>query len=164
MSGVIVVTDNRPDALARLDVFIGDWTLEARFPGDPPAPSGAAEGVPVARARFEWTLDGQFVLQHTEVPIPEAPDSLTIVAADPRTGRYTQHYYDSRGVVRLYAMDFADGVWTLVRDSADFSPLDFRQRFTGTFSQDRNAITGAWESHSGGDWEHDFALTYHRAG
>ena len=34
-------------------------------------------------------------------PGPEAPDSLTIVSVDPETGAYTQHYYDSRGVVRF---------------------------------------------------------------
>jgi hypothetical protein len=108
---------------------------------------------------------GQFLLQHTEVPIPEAPDSLAIVATDPRTGGYTQHYYDSRGVTRLYAMSLTDGVWTLIRESADFSPLDFRQRFSGTFSPDGNTITGAWEKClDGGEWEHDFALIYHRAG
>jgi hypothetical protein len=157
------VTENRADALARLDVFIGDWSIEARFPGPEPAPS-AASGGPMARSRFEWALGGQFLLQHTEVPVPEAPDSLAIVGTDPRTGGYTQHYYDSRGVVRLYAMGFAGGVWTLTRESPDFSPLDFRQRFTGTFSEDGNTITGAWEKcPDGGEWEHDFALTYRRA-
>ena len=68
-------------------------------------------------------------------------------------------------MVRLYAMSLADGVWTLTRESPDFTPLDFRQRFTGTFSVDGNTISGAWESgHDGGEWEHDFALTYRRAG
>jgi hypothetical protein len=56
-------------------------------------------------------------------------------------------------------------VWTLTRESPDFAPLDFRQRFTGTFSADGNTIDGAWESgRDGGGWEHDFALTYRRAG
>jgi hypothetical protein len=158
------VTQTRADALARLDVFVGDWSVAARFPGPEQAPSGPG-GAVMARSRFEWALDGQFLLQHTEVPIPEAPDSLAIVAADPRTGGYTQHYYDSRGVARLYAMSFADGVWTLIRESPDFSPLDFRQRFTGTFSADRNTITGTWEkTAAGGEWEHDFGLSYQRAG
>jgi hypothetical protein len=162
---VIIVTDHRADALARLGVFIGDWSIEARFPGHEPAPSGPAGRGPMARSRFEWALGGQFLLQHTEVPVPEAPDSLAIVGADPRTGGYIQHYYDARGVVRLYAMGFAGGVWTLTRESPDFSPLDFRQRFTGTFSEDGNTITGAWEKcPDGGEWEHDFALTYRRAG
>jgi hypothetical protein len=95
---------------------------------------------------------------------PKRRTAWAIVGTDPRTGGYTQHYYDSRGVARLYAMSFADGVWTLTRESPDFSPLDFRQRFTGTFSEDGNTITGAWEKSPGGDWEHDFALTYRRAG
>jgi hypothetical protein len=38
----------------------------------------------------------------------------------------------------------------------DFTPLDFRQRFTGTSGADGNTISGGWE--------HDFALAYRRAG
>ncbi len=163
--GVIAVTGNRADALARLDVFVGEWDMEALFPGGHPAPSNAAGDGPVVRSRFEWVLDRQFLLQHTEIPIPEAPDSLSIVSVDLETGAYTQHYYDSRGVVQLYAMSLADGVWTLTRESPDFTPLSFRQRFTGRFSADRNIISGAWEkSLNGGQWEHDFALTYRRVG
>jgi hypothetical protein len=105
------------------------------------------------------------MVQRTEVPALEAPDALMIVGADLETGTYTQHYYDSRGVVRRYAMTFAGGVWTLTRESPDFTPLDFRQRFTGTFGADGNTISGAWESgRDAGGWEHDFALTYRRAG
>ena len=156
-NGVIDVTGNRADALARLDVFVGEWVVEARFPGGGGAPAG--------RSTFEWALDRQFLIQRTEVPVPEAPDAMMIVSTDPQTGAYTQHYYDSRGVVRLYAMSLADGVWTLTRESPDFTPLDFRQRFTGMFGADGNTIDGAWESgRDGGGWEHDFTLTYRRAG
>jgi hypothetical protein len=114
---LIVMTGNGSGALARLGVFVGEWIVEASFPGGRPAPSGARGEGPRARSRFEWALDGQFLLQRTDVPVPEVPDSLTIVSAGPQTGAYTQHYYDSRGVVRLYAMTFADGVWTLTRES-----------------------------------------------
>jgi len=169
------VADDRSDVLARLDVFVGEWAVEAQFrddvfpddafPGDKSTPSGAVEAVVTARSRFEWALDGQFLLQRTELPIPEAPDSLAIVGADPETGAYTQHYYDSRGVARLYAMSLDDRVWTLLRETPDFTALAFRQRFTGTFSEDANTITGAWEiGPVGGEWKHDFALTYRRVG
>ena len=159
------MSGNRADALARLEVFAGEWVMEARFPGGQPAPASAAGGDPVARSRFEWALDRQFLLQRTEISVPQAPDSLAIVSADLETGAYTQHYYDSRGVVRLYAMTLADGVWTLTRESPDFTPLEFRQRFTGTFSGDGNTISGAWEKDlNGAGWEQDFALTYRRAG
>lgn len=163
-TGVIIVTENGSQALAHLGIFVGEWVLEARFPGAQLAAVNAGGGGPQVRSQFELTLDGQFLVQRTEVPIPEAPDSLTIVSLNPETGAYTQHYYDSRGVVRLYAMTFVDEVWTLTRESADFSPLDFSQRYTGTFSQDGNTITGAWEKRfPGTDWEHDFDLIYRRA-
>jgi len=146
---VTVMTETGSEALARLGVFVGEWVGEVR-------------GLQ-ARSRFEWVLDGQFLLQRTAAPVPEAPDSLTIVSIGPETGRYTQHYYDSRGVARLYAMTLADGVWTLARESPDFSPLDFQQRFTGIFSEDGNTIGGAWEKRRNDDgWEHDFGLTYRR--
>jgi hypothetical protein len=159
------MTGSGADALERLDVFVGEWIVQAQFPGEPPAPASGIGNGPVARSWFEWDLGRQFLVQRTEVPIPEAPDSLIIVSVDAETGGYTQHYYDSRGVVRLYAMSLADGVWMLTRESPDFTPLDFGQRFTGAFSEDGNTISGAWEKRFiGGDWEHDFALTYHRAG
>jgi hypothetical protein len=162
---VIVMTGNASQALARLGVFVGEWILEARFPDGQPASAGASGKELRPRSRFEWALDGQFLLQRTEVPVPEVPDSLAMVGVDPETGAYAQHYYDSRGVARLYAMSLADGVWTLTRESPDFSPLAFRQRYTSTFSQDGNTITGAWEKHLGGaGWEHDFALIYRRVG
>ena len=159
------MTTNRAEALARLDVLVGEWNVEARFPDDRATPSPATEDGPIVRTRFEWALDRQFLLQHTEIPIPEAPDSLTIIGADLETGAYTQHYFDSRGVARLYAMSLTDRVWTLTRESPDFTPLAFRQRFTGTFGEDAKTIDGAWEMcHDGGTWEHDFALTYRKVG
>ena len=60
-------------------------------------------------------------------------------------------------------MTFDGRVWTLSRDEADFSPLEFRQRFTGTFSDDGRTIEGTWEiCHDGATWEKDFAITYTR--
>ena len=60
----------------------------------------------------------------SEVPdVPEAPDGIAIVGVDRDGEAYTQHYFDSRGVARVYAMTFRDGVWTLLRDAPDFTPL-----------------------------------------
>ena len=151
----VKVIGMRAEALERLEVFVGEWVLEARFPGAEPV---------LARTWFEWALDRQFLVQRTENPVAEAPDGLMIVSTDPQTGAYTQHYYDSRGVVRLYAMTLAAGTWTLTRESADFTPLDFGQRYTGTFSADLNAITGGWEMRlPDADWAPDFVLNYRRA-
>ena len=106
---------------------------------------------------------GRFLLQRWEVPVPEAPDGLAVIGFDEGRGTYLQHYFDSRGVARVYEVGFEDGVWTLSRTKPDFSPLEFRQRWTGTFSPDGNTITGRWEiCHDGTTWEPDFDLRWER--
>jgi hypothetical protein len=151
----MITKATRETAIKRLDVFIGEWRLGLGH-AVPPPEDGSARSV------FEWALDGQFLVQRTEIPDPDAPNGLCIVAYDPGTDGYTQHYFDSRGVVRLYAMTFRDGVWTLLRDSPDFTPLDFSQRFTGRFSADGSTIFGTWEIGDGSNWKKDFDLTYAR--
>jgi hypothetical protein len=144
--------------LERLNPFVGEWDLEVSLP----SPGG--DGIR-ARAVFEWALDGRFLVQRVEISIPEAPNSIAIIGPDPRGDAYAQHYFDSRGVVRVYAMTFEDGVWTLLRDSPDFSDLNFWQRYTGAFSADGNTIDGGWESShdDGATWQRDFDLVYRRA-
>ena len=150
----------RSDAsLETLKPLVGAWRLVATFKDLLPADSGA-------RVTFAWLPGEQFLIQRWEVPLPEAPDGIAIIGPDPaHAGRYLQHYFDTRGVARIYKMRFEHGVWTLWRDEADFSPLDFAQRYTGTFSDDGTTIAGAWEiCHDGTTWEHDFALSYTKAG
>jgi hypothetical protein len=91
-----------------------------------------------------------------------APDGLCLVGLDGDDG-YTQHYFDSRGIARVYAMTFDGRDWTLERNAPDFTPLSFHQRWFATFSTDRSRIEGRWESSpDGSTWELDFELTYHR--
>jgi hypothetical protein len=140
-----------------LEVLVGEWSMEARFDGMPPADEDA-------RVVFDWLPGEQFVVQRWSVPVPEAPDGIAIIGADPSNrGQYLQHYFDSRGVARVYRMTLADNVWTLLRDEADFSPLDFGQRYIGNISGDGQTITGRWEiCHDGMTWQHDFNLSYRR--
>ena len=146
----------RDSGLERLDAFIGHWREQITFPGA--SPSGI-----VGHTAFEWILDRAFLLQRSVAPDSDVPDSIAIVAFDPVRDTYTQHYFDSRNVTRLYAMDFRNGVWSLLRDAPDFSPLSFSQRFTGTFSHDDNTIVARWErSHDGSNWETDFDMTFTR--
>lgn len=141
----------RDAAMARLEAFIGEWVMEARFPGG----NGGT-----GRAVFEWALERQFLICRTLVP-GEVPDALMVMGYDPGRMPYCQHYFDSRGIARVYAMDLSDGVWRLLRDSADFTPLTFAQRYTGTFSPDGQRIDGHWDSAGDGvTWELDFNLNY----
>lgn len=141
----------RHPALERLSPLVGEWSMQTSL--------GAALG----RASFEWVLGGRYLLERTGVPdVPEAPDGLALIEVDPQ-GSFRQHYYDSRGVTRLYSMTFEDGTWTLLRDKPDFTPLDFSQRYVGQFSPDGDTIDGRWEiSEGGAPWRLDFTLVFQR--
>lgn len=148
----------RPEALKRLEPLLGEWSMSVSAPH---FDTGDAR----ARTTFEWALGGQYLLQRAEVDVPEAPDMLALIDVNRLSGGYSQHYFDSRGVTRMYAMTFDGRTWTLSREAPDFSPLDFSQRFSGTLEDDGATIRGRWDiRHPGRDWETDFDLTYTRAG
>jgi hypothetical protein len=143
--------------LDALDVFVGRWSMEAHFDGVPPTDDDA-------HVLFEWLPGKRFLVQRWSVPAPEAPDGIAIIGADPTNDlTYLQHYFDSRGVARVYRMTLDDNVWTLSRDEADHSPLDFAQRYIGKISGDGQTITGSWEiCHDGTTWQRDFDLSYRK--
>jgi len=141
-----------------LGAFIGEWSMDA------PAFQG-----PPGRATFEWMPGGKFLVERWDagtIRVGEEDIEFTgiaIVGFDSAKQNYLQHYFDSRGVARVYQMSFTDGVWKLWRETEDFSRLDFSQRFTGTFSDDGKSIAGRWDiSHDGSTWEKDFDLTFKR--
>ena len=139
------------DPLEPLGVLVGEWSMAASLGPDPAT-------APRARTTFEWLPGERFLIQRWEVEHPDAPDGIAIIGADPETDGYLQHYFDSRGVARVYEMGFADGAWTLRRLHPGFS-----QRFTGIVSEDGDTISGRWErSSDGASWEDDFELTYTR--
>jgi len=141
---------------AALEPLIGTWDVEAAAPG--------GEWSGTGRTTFKWLLGRAFVLEYSDVDHPDAPDTHAIFAPAADGDGWTQHYFDSRGVVRLYEMTFDGREWVLLRRSPDFSPLDFHQRYVGTFSADGDTIDGEWEtSDDGNAWRTDFRLTYRRA-
>ncbi len=143
--------------VASLGPLLGRWSVQAGMGDAEPSDIGAWTA-------FEWMPGETFMLQRWEVPVPEAPDGLAVLGWDEGRGSLLQHYFDSRGVARLYEMSLGDGVWKLTRSEADFSPLDFSQRYLGTFSDDGKRIDGTWEiCHDGKTWEKDFDLNYVKA-
>jgi hypothetical protein len=140
---------DRNPALDRLEALVGDWTMEAGPPGGPAWPGEAT-------VSFEW-LDGRwFLIQRWKVEMPEAPDGIALIGLGESDGTFQQHFFDSRGVHRIYEMTLDDGVWTLWRYHPGFS-----QRYEGRVSEDGKAIEGRWEKQlDSGHWEIDFDLTY----
>ena len=144
-----------PEDVSALARFVGTWQIRFEMPGLP-----AGDGT----TTFDWMMGQRYLVQHATAEHPDAPDGHMIIAPDQRQGTgYLQHYFDSRGVVRLYEMDVDGPDWTLTRTSADFTPLDFAQRWVSRFSDDGDTIEGRWEtSPDGVAWQLDFHLTYRR--
>ena len=138
------------EALKKLEMLVGEWSLEAGPPGGPPWP---AQG----RTSFEWMEGHQHLLQSWSVDVPEAPNGKAVIGCDAANGTYFQLYADDRNVCRVYEMSIGEGEWRLWRDGEPFA-----QRFSGRFSDDGNVIEGRWETGTEDGWETDFDLTYRR--
>ena len=129
--------------MSALEALIGEWEIEVDFPGAP------ARG----RMTCEWTLGGAFLLQRSSADHPQAPDGLCLIGPE-EGGGFTQHYFDSRGVVRRYAMTLDEHEWTLERDGV--------QRFHGRLEDGGSTIRGTFEWFRDGAWEKDFDAVYSR--
>jgi len=142
-------TPPAPGAMTELAALIGTWRMDAVFADARQGPPGDTG----ARTVFEYGPGSQFLIQRWQVPHPAAPDGIAVITVDQARDGYLQHYFDDGGVVRLYQMTFAAGLWTLERTAADFSPLDFAQRWEAELDADGETIRGRWLHRSpGGEW------------
>jgi hypothetical protein len=144
----------------RLEPLIGEWSMAVVMPGEAPPKEVPDVG---ARVTFEWLGDKAFVVERWTVPVPEAPDGLAVIGWAAGRGTFLQHYFDERGVARVYEMSLTGRVWTFARTKPDFAPFEFSQRFTGTLAGDGKRIDGTWEIASDHKtWTKDFDLIYTR--
>ncbi|PYZ96655.1 hypothetical protein CR205_13220 [Alteribacter lacisalsi] len=126
----------REDALVQLEFLIGKWEVKLS------SPQKHTQSI-FGETTFDWMEKEQFIVQRTLMNKPQFPRS--------------------RGVTPLYNMSLEDNVRKLWRDTSDFSPLEFRQRFTGEVNESKDTIRSAWEkSFHGLDWEYDFELNIKR--
>lgn len=141
-------------SLAVFRTLVDAWTTEAThrlLPSD----------TILGRTTFEW-LDGeQFLIMRAHYDHPEIPDAISLIGD---TGGLRMHYFDTRGVARLYETSFDGNVWTYSRTAPDsFSPLHFKQRFAGTLSDDGRTIAGRFQICEDEDtWVDDLQITYRR--
>jgi hypothetical protein len=138
-------------ALRELEPLVGAWNIEATWPDGEQWPGGG-------RVTFEWHDSGAHLVERGTAELPEAPDNVSIIGCDAANGTYLQLYSDERGVCRVYEMSIGNGEWKLWREGEPFS-----QRFTGTFSDDGNTITGRREiAEDGTNYVTDFDLIYRK--
>ncbi len=107
------VPAERPQSLDRLDALTGQWDMEATFEAGSFGPGSPAMTARGGRTTFAW-LEGRFFLtQRFITEHPAAPSGIAIIGAGTQPDTFTQHYYDSRGVARVYQMTLDGGVWKL---------------------------------------------------
>jgi hypothetical protein len=152
--------------LQLLGRLVGRWTTEATHPAMP--------GVVVrGTASIEWLEGEQFLIQRARNDHPDFPDSVAIIGctehdrvnaasrpepSSPDQRPLTMHYFDSRGVFRVYDTSIDSKALRFLR----FAP-GFSQRFTGSFDDDGNVIAGLWQlSEDEADWKDDLKITYRR--
>ena len=89
---------------------------------------------------------------------PRIPSGMAVIGSDNAVETYFWLYFDERGVSRKFEMTLRDNVWKLWRNAPGFS-----QRFTGTFSDNGDSISGVWElSEDDSTWKRDVEETYTR--
>jgi hypothetical protein len=109
---------------------------------------------------------GEFVVLRSTVQPPEFPDSISIIGHGEPDTPSPMHYFDERGVERLFLTTLDAHRWTIWSgDNRWRESPGFYQRYVGTISPGRDRITGAWERGLGDDgdrWEVDFRLDFER--
>src|ERR687897_2801938 len=131
------------------DPLIGDWHAEGEMPIEPPM-----------RISVEATVErlGAFIVLHSIGEPADVPDSISIIGGAPEGQPQPMHYFDSRGVKRLFLMTLEGSTWTIWRaPGEDWNGPDgpgFNQRFIGELSGDGRTITGRWERGEGEAGDH----------
>jgi hypothetical protein len=110
------------------------------------------------RSTFEWLEGEEFLIARARVDHPDFPDSISIIGD---SGVLRLHWFDSRGVARVFEMT-PDGWFT--RGAPDFSPLSFEQRMRWMPGDDPRTVRSVSQIREGGEsWEDDLLTTYRRA-
>ena len=146
--------------MKQFDPLIGEWHGEGEIPIDPPMKVSVEAKI----SRL-----GKLIVFSTVSKPAEVPDSVSIIGGAPAGDPQPMHYFDSRGVKRLFMMALEGSNLRIWRAPGEnWNGPDgpgFNQRFIGEISADGKKIEGRWERGMGdaGDvWEIDFPINYVR--
>ncbi len=130
--------------MSALDRLLGRWVFTMHH-------SALAEPV-TGHQQYDRVLGGAFVLQHWTYDHPDFPDAQVMLSA-------TQaHYFDVRGVIRIFDLEIDDTGWSMIHLDSHFA-----QRFSTRF-QGPDAMEGTGEASedAGITWRPDFSISYRR--
>ena len=142
----------RNEALEKVgEALIGDWDLTITNAWFLESMDIEVKGT----ATIAW-LNDAFLHVRSEFSADESTWDWVIGRSDAHD-EFEVLYHDERGVLRLFAMTFVDGEWTMSREDPDF-----HQRIVSTVERDR--IVGRTEASEdfGTTWRKDFDLIWDR--
>ena len=140
----------RDPALDQLDALVGEWTTDGTHPLLP--------GIIHGRATFEWLEGKRFLVWRSHNPQGTVPGALAVIGGGETPGVWPMHYFDERGVMRIYQVSMDAGVWRMWRDHPGFS-----QRLSGVFENGGRTLRVSTELNQGEGWKPDLQMTYLRA-
>lgn len=136
------------DALKALQPLIGKWDLTMHHTWFLDSPETKVAGW----ATFE-RLDNSFVVWRWE--IGEPPVATCVIGHSDAQQKYEMFSYDTRGMSRIFDMNFDGKTWTLLREDDDFY-----QRFRASVTADRIEASFEASENKGKSWRKDFDLTF----
>jgi hypothetical protein len=143
------------DPQAKLEPFeamIGEWTMELTHPS-------LEDTVVPGRVTYEWLEGGRFLIQRAVNDHPVIPDSISVIGVMEGDDELSMQYFDSRGVHRVYGIEFDGSELTMQRDDPGFD-----QRASAKLSDDGSTLEGVWQLNQDDEgFKDDLAFTYRRA-
>ncbi len=109
--------------------------------------SAMAEPV-TGHQRYERVLNGAYVLLTWTYDHPDFPDALALLSSD------AMHYFDVRGITRVFDVQIDASGWSTIRLDPEFSQRT-TSRFEGSDAMD---TTGEDSRDHGVTWRHDFTM------
>ena len=146
--------------MKQFEPLIGEWHGEGEIPMEPPMKLSV-------EAKIERL--GKFIVFSSAGEPAEVPASVSIIGGAPEGEPQPMHYFDSRGVKRLFLMALEGSTLKIWRaPGEDWNGPDgpgFNQRFIGELSTDGKTIKARWErgvGEAGDEWGLDFPISYFR--
>jgi hypothetical protein len=132
--------------------LVGQWTTEATHPA---VPGTVISG----SSQVEWLEGERFVIYKTHYDHPDFPDAISIIGD---TDGLHMHYFDVRGVYRLFELTVTAGGWAISMGRHGDAP--FAQRVTYTFEHGDQEMSGKGQlSYDEVNWNDDLEITCRRA-
>ncbi len=142
--------------MKEFEPLMGEWHGEGEIPMEPPM-------------KISQEAKGEFIVFSSAGEPAAVPESLSIIGGGPYGEPQPMHYFDARGVKRLFMMALEGSTWKIWRAPGEdwngpHGP-GFNQRFIGEISADGKTIAGRWErgmGDAGDEWRIDFPINYVR--